>query len=374
MKKLQILIFVLAVGCSNLYGQRTHGFEIKFFGGRIIPHRAGMDNLARPTLAGEINYYYSTRSDNYFDVKYRFPRHGFGLNYNYIWNHDVLGSALSAYSFMDFSFFDKQKFGLGMRVNAGLAYLTRKYDRENKPENIAISTNLCFYFNISVNAVFKLPSDIELRISPGFLHYSNGAVLKPNLGLNDVHCSIALSKNIWTSELRKERTNYQDKLSSHEAWIMGTCATSDEYSVGYEGRGGGFICSTVAAGYCYQYGKIGKVGMSIDMFYNENNKYFFFNDDRGLFLYYDKFSEIIKFGISAGHQLVYKRFELMTYLGVYFYNKAWAYDWAYTRIGARYYVTDFLFINLSLHANGFKARFIESGIGFSWRRWHKNEQ
>lgn len=367
-----LLIFAILLLCFNTYGQRTHGLEVRLYGGRIIPHRIGMDALAQPSASGEINYYFSTRTDNFYDVKYRFPKHGFGVNYNYFWNHKVLGSALAAYSFMDFSLFEKQWFGLGLRVNAGLAYMSSKYDAVSNPDNIAVSTSMCFYFNLSINEVFNLPAGYGLKLSQGFLHYSNGNVKKPNLGLNNIFVSIALSKDILTRDYTRERVDYQEKLSPHEAWIMGTCTTSDEFSEGYNGRGGGFICSTAAVGYSYQYGKIGKVGASFDMFYNDNMKYFYYPDERGLVQLYDKFSDIIKFGFCVGHQLVYRRFELATYIGVYVYNKVWAYDWVYTRFGARYYVTDFMFLNLTLHANGMKARYIECGIGFSCRRWGRD--
>lgn len=370
MKRLVIVLLLLLL-CCYMSAQRTHGLEAKFYGGRIVPHRLGMDALAQPSMAGEINYYFSTHTDNFYDVRYRFPKHGFGINYNYIWNHDVLGSACAAYSFMDFSLYEKNWFGLGLRVNAGLAYLTRKYDRETNPLNIAVSTNLCFYFNLGFNLVFKLPSDFALRLSPGFLHYSNGAVKKPNLGLNDVFVSLSLSKDICTKEFTRERKNYQDGLSPHEAWIMGTCVSSDEYSVGYEGRGGGFISSTMAAGYNYQYGKIGKVGASLDMFYEENLMYYYNESEGGLVRQYDKFGDVVRLGLSVGHQLVYRRFELVTCFGMYVFNTVKKGDLIYTRIGGRYYCTNFMFVNLTLKAIGFKAQFIECGIGFSCRRWGK---
>ena len=370
MRKL-FLIFASLLLCISLYGQRTHGLELKLYGGRVIPHRAGMDALAQPTLSGELNYYFSTRTDNFYDVKYRFPKHGFGLNYNYIFNHRVLGSAVAAYSFMDFSFFDKQWFGMGLRVNAGLAYLTHRYDEVANPENIAVSTALCFYFNLGVNVVFNLPSGFGLRISPGFLHYSNGSVRKPNLGLNDVFVSLALSKDIKTSDYNRNRIDYQENLSSHEAWIMGTCATSDEFSSGYNGRGGGFLCSTLAAGYCYQYGKIGKVGLSFDMLYDENMKYGYDEVTDELVERYDRFADVMRLGVCVGHQLVYHRFELVTYVGTYIYNKVKKGDWVYTRIGGRYYFTNFMFVNLTLKAKGFKAQYIECGLGFSCRKWKK---
>lgn len=366
-------MLILLPLCCGLSAQRTHSIELKIYGGRNMPHRAGMESLARTNMGGELNYYFSTKSGNFYDKKYRSPQHGFGVSYNYLGYPKVLGSAYSVYSFMDFAIANAKIFRLGLRVNAGLAYATEKYDRETNPENLAISTNLCFYLNVGANFAFRLPYGFELKLMPMFMHYSNGAVLKPNLGLNQLAVSVLLSKDLATKNYMQKRHDYQDHLSPHEAWLMGTLSTADEYSVGYEGRGGGFLCSTVAAGYTYQYGKIGKVGASFDMFYNENMKYYYFDDERGLVEFYSKFSDIVKFGVSVGHQFVYRRFEFMTYLGAYVYNKVWAYDWVYFRVGARYYVTDYVFLNLSLKAHGFKAQYIESGIGFSCRSWKSHK-
>ena len=371
MRKIVLVLSMLLI-CASISAQRTHCLEAKLYGGRTLPHRIGMESLARTTAGAELNYYFSTVSENFYDKKYRSPQHGFGVSYNYLGYRHVLGSACSLYSFMDFALTDKNFFRLGLRVNAGLSYMSEKYDRLSNPENIAICTNICFYFNLGLNLAFRLPYGLELKLMPQFMHYSNGAVLKPNLGLNQAVLSLALSKELATVDYSPKRGDYQENLSPHEAWLMGTFFTADEYSVGYEGRGGGFPCSTVALGYNYQYAKLGKVGASFDMLYNGNLKYWYFDDERGLVEFYDNFLDIVMFGVSVGHQLVYKRFELMTYLGVHVYGKQLIKsDTIYTRIGGRYYLTNFMFLNLSLHANGFKARYIECGLGFSCRHWNK---
>ncbi len=368
MKKL-ILIFLSLTISFVAHSQRTHSLEMKLYGGKIIMHRMGMDALAKNTLGGELNYYFQTRSNNFYDLKYKFPLHGFGISYDFLGNRNTLGSAYSAYSFMEFDLFSRTHFKLGFRANTGLAYLTNKYDKITNSSNVAISTNICFYFNICLNTIYRFSSGYELKFSPGFLHYSNGAVRKPNLGLNQFYLALSLSKDIKTTEYNKQRIDYQDKLSPHEVWLMGTCVTADEYSVGREGRGGGFLCSTVALGYNYQYGKIGKAGISFDMFYNENFKYTYDEQTATLVTVNDKFSDIMRLGIGVGHQLVYKRFELVTFIGTYLYNKIQKDDWLYVRIGGRYYVTDFMFVNLTLNAKYFSiAQYIECGIGFSYRK------
>lgn len=68
-------------------------------------------------------------------------------------------------------------------------------------------------------------------------------------------------------------------------------------------------------------------------------------------------------GISVGHQLIYNRLELVTFAGVLLLQQSKAGDHFYTRIGLRYYVTDHIFLNLTLKAFGFKAQYI------NYRNW-----
>lgn len=370
MKKLAFILLLLLPFC--VYSQLSHNLELRLYSGWVIPHRIGMESLAKKNpIGGEINYYFQRHTDNFYDTKYRFPLHGFGVSYEYLGNPEALGSACAVYSFMDFDLFSRTHFMINFRANAGLAYLTKVYDKIQNSENIAISTHLCFYFNINAGVVYKFNSGYQIKLSGGMVHYSNGSVRKPNLGLNQLFISLAASKEIATTEIRKQTVNYQDKLSPHEAWIMGTLVSSDEFSVQPDSRGGGFLCSTVAAGYNYQYGKIGKVGVSVDMFYNENLKYNYDAKRDTLVCVNETFADVMRLGIGVGHQLVYKRFELVSFVGTYFYNKAKKSDHIYTRIGARYYIADFMFINLTLKAKGFKAQFIECGLGFSCRKWKK---
>ena len=64
-----LLLFCLFVACQCVYAQRTHSLELKFYGGSTIPHRSGMGSLLHTTAGGELNYYFSTRSDDFYDVK-----------------------------------------------------------------------------------------------------------------------------------------------------------------------------------------------------------------------------------------------------------------------------------------------------------------
>jgi len=369
MRKFLTFCFFLIIAFVS-FSQKQYLAEYKAFGGIIAPHRLGMENLAQKNTYGfEVNFLIKSTNPTFFNKKYNYPIKGYGVSFNNLGNPDVLGNAWSIFTMMEFRLIHKNLFSFNTRVSPGLAYVTQRYDRYKNPENIALGTNVCFYFNLSFNFLYHLKnSGTDLRFSSGLQHFSNGAVRKPNLGLNQPFIAVSATTNIAIFEFSEDKEYSRENLSNHEIWAMGTLTTSDEYSIPPEGRGGGYPCSTLALGYNYQYSEIGKVGISADLFYDSNLHYYFDTNWNNLIVFHEDVKDILRSGISIGHQLIYNRLELVTFAGVYFYNKVRPGDNFYTRIGARYYLCDYVFINLTLKAFGFKAQYIEPGIGFCYRK------
>lgn len=345
--------------------QRYHYIEVQPLIGRIAPHRIGMAPLAGYTFGCSLNYLFQDKTTDFYARRYHYPLRGYGLSYDYLGNRDITGHAVSAYTLMHFNFVDRPTWQFGMRISPGLAWLTHKYDAVTNPENIAIGAHLNFHFDVNVNFNVVIDGRYNLRTAFGLLHYSNGSVLKPNLGLNQLYLSLALSERLADTPIAHKKEAVAPHFRQHEFWAMLTGCVADEYSERPNSRGGGFLCSTAATGYNFRYGGMGKVGLSVDMFYNSNLNYDFDTKNDSLICLHNSFANIMRIGLGIGHQLIYKRFELLTFAGVYFYNKVKPNDFLYTRIGGRFYITDFMFIDLTLKAIGFKAQYIESGIGFA---------
>ncbi|MEJ5267087.1 MAG: acyloxyacyl hydrolase [Bacteroidales bacterium] len=349
------------------FAQERLFIELKPFAGRVAPHRIGMESLAKGHSFGtELNFLRQNFSENVFSKKYNFPKTGFGLSFQSLGNPEDLGNVYAAYLLTEY---DINKI-FGIKVYSGLAFLTKKYDKIENPQNIAIGTNLNYYFNLGICFKQHIGNDI-IALAPGLIHFSNGSIRMPNLGLNQVYLSLSYQFNV--AERNKIKKVYlPENVSKSEFWVMATAINSDEYTIRPESRGGGFLCSTVAIGYNYAYSFTGKFGCSVDAFYNSNFQYYWDTNWDVLTLFYPDFKDVVRYGMSFGHQFVYSRFEMLTYAGFYLYNnRIKSNEFAYTRVGVRYYLTDFLFLNLTLKAFGFKAEYIESGIGFSYRKKQK---
>lgn len=366
-----ILFNILIVVSICSFSQKNYFAEIKLNNGFVAPHRIGMDGLAdKPSYGFDICVFNNNIKNNYYDIKYNKPYTGYGIMWQNLGNPNVLGQSMAVYSFMEFHYMKNKKIKISTRVNGGLNYLTKFYDKIDNPQHIAIGTHINFFFKLDVGLVYCLPNTpIALRLNGGLIHFSNGSVKKPNLGLNQINFNLGVSYQMnnvdGVEDLSKANVKPEKR---NEFTLMATLTSADEYTVQPEGRGGGFLCSTGAIGYNYIYSQLGKVGISADVFYNENLYYWYDERWDTLVRVHDEPSEIIRAGISLGHELVYKKLSLISYVGFYYYNKVKPHDFMYSRFGLRYYIHRNIFLNASIKAYGFKAHYIESGIGFSLKK------
>ncbi len=368
MKVKSIIIVFLFAFSSFVFSQKNYSVEIRLNNGFVAPHRIGMEGLAdKPSFGSELSFFYDCGKNNFYDYKFNDPITGFGVSWQNLGNPQVLGQSFTIFSFMEFNLFKLKQVNFISRINSGLTYLTHKYEPVLNSENIAIGTNINFYFNLNFGFHYKFyNSPWAVRTTVGIIHFSNGSVKKPNLGLNQINFTLGCSYQLNNSERTEPDINLNSKPErKHEFTIMGTITSSDEYTIQPDSRGGGYLASSGAVGYNYLYSRLGKLGISADVFYNENLAYYFDANWDTVVKLYDNPKEIIRAGLSIGHELCYKRISFLSFVGLYYYNKIKPQDFMYTRFGLRYYIFKNVFINTTIKAYGFKAHYIESGIGFS---------
>jgi hypothetical protein len=328
-----------------------------------------MESLAQnPTFGTELNFIFQNKSNNVFDNFYNKPFIGGGFCFENLGNPAILGRSYSVYAFMEIIALKSQNLNFNVRLNGGLAYLTKKHDPLSNPKNIAIGSNISFHFNFNLVMYYHIPdTKFDFRFSGGLIHNSNGSIKKPNLGLNQIFFAAGLAYEFRdVHQNTKQNEKYAEVETPHEFNVMGTFIKNDDYTTNDVGREGNFYCSTLASGYSYRYSLLGKAGVSLDLFYNQNFYYYYDAENGKLIRQYNSMKDIIRTGISFGHELIYKDISLLTYIGAYTYKKVKPDDYFYFRVGVRYYPIKNMFVNLTLKCFGFKAHYIESGIGFSF--------
>jgi len=128
-------------------------------------------------------------------------------------------------------------------------------------------------------------------------------------------------------------------------------------TLGDYGEGPKYLMSSFVIDYYRNYHHIGKAGFGIDYMYDGT-----YATDYSEPQSFDKYSFI---GVHIGHELIVSKFTFVGHIGTYIWKGTEGKGHFYFRIGLRYYICENVFANITLKTeNGFKADFIEFGLGY----------
>ena len=81
-------------------------------------------------------------------------------------------------------------------VGIGIGWNFQHYDKVSNPDNEAIGSSVNAHLQASINMNYWLTDRFLLGIGTGFKHFSNGALQKPNAGINIIPVSLSLQYKI----------------------------------------------------------------------------------------------------------------------------------------------------------------------------------
>lgn len=369
-----ILIFASGVSSAQLVGLPIF-VQGSYMTGTVMPHRDGMEDLQYGLVQGtELEFGLQMAGNDDWHVAYGYPMTGIGFHYDYLNNPEILGYAAGAYGFIEMPLIRQTDFELMYRLTSGLTYVSELFDVVENPDNIAIATHLNYLFHTGLRARYWMSGETALGLGLGLTHYSNGGTSIPNKGLNQLNVNLSVmhylqgSYNEYSGVRRPIVWN-----PNHEVYVMGAFGRVNIGTL-VPNVGTNQMYTTISAtlGYNYRYAAHRKVGLSLDGFYNESYNWSHWNGfvDHG----YD-WKTLSRLGMAIQHEFVMKRLSIIIAGGVYLKRYEplsgalgiKADEWAYERLGFRYYPIENLFLNISVKAYGFKAETIEAGIGFAFQ-------
>jgi len=118
---------------------------------------------------------------------------GVGAGYLNLGNDRKLGSAFTAYGYMNQPFYNGKHFGIGLRPTVGLAAVTKRYSNTYEGEHLyadheganwSIGSILNAYLALELYMDFPIKDGWAITLSGGWHHISNGSFMHPNAGYN----------------------------------------------------------------------------------------------------------------------------------------------------------------------------------------------
>ena len=304
----------------------------------------GNINILQLTLGKE------TYGQSYWDQLYRYPEWGVGFYYVNLGNSDVLGQANAIYGYLNIPLIIKRKFQIKYRLSGGLAYLN---------QNSAIGSHLNCYFDASVDTRIKLGEQLYLVNAFGATHFSNGAMKKPNLGLNLFSYRLGLHYDFNETKPLKiiqvlpelEKRNYIVTVFNLGVKELNKFDKEDYTVVS------GIIDYQRRLGYKY------KIGAGLDIFYDES---LFTTMDPDSKLNISN-SDIMRYGIHISTEARLYNLMFALHIGTYVHANYTKDGLFYQRVAIRYLFSETLFANMSIKSSGGVADYIEWGIGYQFK-------
>lgn len=357
---LSLFVFVLGNNGFCQFLEHSNVFpkvEVHSYSGGVIAHRSTMDNLAKnPFWGNELRLGFQTDGSVYWHENYNYPIFGLGLFTSNFFN-DVVGKPKAGFLFMELPFRRRPKSYLSTCWSVGATFNINEYDSVTNPDNIAIGTDVNVYIDFSLLYKYKITDRLELGAGTKLQHFSNGAYAYPNLGLNLVSATLSLAYSFGNT-IESYKTNaIEPNFKNYEVVPLFACGWRSKGKSHNHIR---YFNSTTSVSVHKRMNAKRTLGVGIDQFY-QGYLIDSYEDKDAV-----KKQDLMSYAAFLASDMVVNRFRLAVNLGFYLHKPV---DFGlpiYERVALRFYVTEWLFGNMSIKAHGAKAEFLEWGIGCSF--------
>ncbi len=341
-------------------GIGIHSLHIKPQYGFVTPHHRSIRYMLDENIYGfEVLAGKMSEGKDYWEDLYRYPSYGIGYSWSYLGNREITGYAHGLYTFIDISVRPpERKFNVNYAVQFGLSYLTRKFDLEENPVNIAISSHMNVFVGLDMYASFKLTPRLILTSGLDLTHYSNGKIKSPNLGINTMVYHVSLKAITGYPDKKEIKQNTPDIGKRHSVYtILSSGLKSDDQLSDKV-----YVASSLTTEYLYTLSHKYKLGLGVDFTYDGTIGENMIHSD---FESYKK-TDLYRFGMHFTFASRYKKLMVAISAGAYLKSTYSKYGNVYDRIGIRYILNRHILFNLAIRAHYAVADYIEWGIGWKW--------
>ncbi|HEX5003472.1 MAG TPA: acyloxyacyl hydrolase [Bacteroidia bacterium] len=361
------LCIIQLSGFSPLSAQEPalHKFAVSagFHHGFIIPHRTSVEALLQKHINGfEADLIYKTNGTKEWQRAYLLPETGISIAVWDLGNKDQLGKAVSFIPYIDFALTKGKSVSFDLRFGWGISFIEKKFDIEDNHKNLAIGTHFNYSIMIHPHVKWELNDRLALSTGFGLTHFSNGALTMPNLGLNLVTATGALTYAFGSKQQINSTT---DSASYHKSpyWnFYAAFGIKEIYPVG----GSHYLAYTLYADRSYRISRKSSFGFGTDLFFDKSDLVKIEEQTHEP----ASSPEAVKIGLHGTYELNISKLSFTFNMGGYLYAKVTTAGSIYHRIGTRYQISDKLFACLNLKTHFGKADYVEWGIGYTIRKKH----
>lgn len=349
---------------AQFKGTSTRVVEADVFKGFILKHKPQIAHLITDHPTGfRISVDRKTYGDEPWQQRYNFPDVGMTLVY-LDYNDERLGKSIGLIPHFSY-YFTRNKESIHQfktKIGLGLGYNTEKYNKEGNNKNNVLSTDFCFGIILQTEYERKLSERLFLNTYLALTHFSNGAIKKPNSGINVISTNIGLSYLI---NYQPREYTYSEEEPLDKKGLGYTLTVSSgmhEYSKINSGPRPFIVISALAE---KRLNHKSALGLAVDWFGSLSMR-----DD---IKYDDTWEEgeerpdWYRIGLALSHELFINSVSLISQAGYYVHDEYDYYGSIYFRLGVRKYLNKNLYTSLVVKSHGAKAEAAEFALGWRFR-------
>jgi hypothetical protein len=358
---MRIVVFVFLIFSSAILKAQspkpTYILTSRVHYGFIWNFSEEVSHLANQHMpAFELNLTKQTKGNKSWQQEYNYPQVGYSLYYYVFDPKKPVGNALGLLAHAGKKIFRTKRSDLQWRMGFGLAYVDKRYNVESNFKNNVISERINFTLNGQLNYNFQITPKILLNLGVGLTHISNGALKRPNFGINlpTMHVGLGVTISKGDAEYKKDSVKiFKRKTYYHIAPFMGL---KEVYPV----NGPKYFVGGISALVERRVNRKSGLHAGLDFSYDHSKKSEIKNDTLNLD---NVFLNRAQAAILIGHELYINRLSLLTQGGIYLYDPTHLNNSFYQKVGFKYYVTEKIFVNMTMKLHLGIADWIEWGIG-----------
>ncbi len=381
MLKISIVLFtIFNLFISKVsFAQRQYSIEHMYQNGYVFPTnefvrgKNAEKELINAFQTISIKFSQQSYGKNLWEQIYNYPHWGIGLSVYDFYNPEEIGNPIALYGFFSAPFKRWYRLSFNYEIGFGAAFNWRHFDPITNSYNTAIGAGKSFYIDAGLMLQYKLSKHFDVEAGFSLTHFSNGALKKPNFGLNTVAPKISIKYNF---DERHDFIKHKiPEFQPEKEWIIstfigGTNVIFDSVNVDIQEKYEGvtFPVVGITTTLNWHIRRKSKIGIGMAFNYNGSVNAQVAVDNNELEIKDDFFTDKIQISIFPSYEFVVNRFSLILQPAFYLYRKKFENQSPvfHQRIGLKYHFTKDFFVGITLRDYAFHVSdFVEWNIGYS---------
>ncbi|MFI5219310.1 MAG: acyloxyacyl hydrolase [Bacteroidia bacterium] len=323
--------------------------------GFIIAHRGNIVALQKDHVKGfEVCVSKKTLGKKIWQQLYNYPEIGLKYFYFDLGNPEQIGFGQAVIPFVNFPICTNEKIHFGFSYGWGLGYVQRPFNYKTNYENVSIGSHVNSAIHFAAALKIKLFKQTDFNTGINLTHFSNGAIITPNQGINIASIQAGITRHFGDTKPLVKDSIPEFKKHYKNAVYIGT-GIKQIYPV----MGPQFFAVILSVSRFKQFTRKSAAGLALD--YHYDNSLIYRLEDGSLMQY--GFVYGTRAGISAGYEMILSDFSMMIQMGGYFYNQLKTDGNVYHRLSLKYHFHKNYFVCFNLKSHWAKADFFETGVG-----------